>query len=38
MENNIIWGQGINPVMVGRYRGTVEVVNNTIAYNMYDPS
>ncbi len=38
MENNFIWGQGINPVMVGKYASTLEVINNTIAYNMYDPS
>jgi len=38
MENNLIWGQGINPVMVGKYTSTVEVINNTIAYNMYDPA
>jgi hypothetical protein len=37
MENNVVWGQGINPVMVGVYPGTYEVVNNTIAYNMYSP-
>ncbi len=36
MEANAIWGQGINPVMVGKYDSTVEVVRNTIAYNMYD--
>ena len=35
MENNVVWGQGINPVMLGVYPGTYEVVNNTIAYNMY---
>ncbi len=38
MENNLVWGQGIDPVMVGKYAGTIEVVNNTIAYNMYDPA
>jgi len=38
MENNAIFGQGINPVVVGVYTSTVEVVNNTIAYNMWDPS
>jgi hypothetical protein len=38
MENNLIWGQGINPVMVGKYPGKIEVINNTIAYNMYDPA
>lgn len=38
MENNVVWGQGINPVMVGAYTSTVEIVNNTLAYNMYDAS
>jgi len=36
MEKNVVWGQGINPVMVGKYPCTVEVIGNTIAYNMYD--
>jgi hypothetical protein len=36
MENNVVFGQGINPVVVGVYPSTVEVVNNTIAYNMWD--
>jgi hypothetical protein len=35
MENNVVWGQGVNPVMLAAYSGTYEVVNNTIAYNMY---
>jgi hypothetical protein len=37
MENNVVWGQGLNPVMVGVHPGSYEVVNNTIAYNMYSP-
>jgi len=37
MENNVVWGEGIDPVSLGDYPGTYEVVNNTIAYNMYDP-
>jgi hypothetical protein len=37
MENNLVWGEGIDPVSLGDYPGTYEVVNNTIAYNMYDP-
>ena len=37
MENNVVWGQGINPVVVGVHPGAYEVVNNTIAYNMYSP-
>ncbi len=36
MENNVVWGEGIDPVSLGDYPGTYEVVNNTIAYNMYD--
>ncbi len=35
MENNVVWGQGITPVLIGKYPGIYEVVNNTIAYNMY---
>ncbi len=38
MENNIVWGHGINPLMIGAYPGVYEVVNNTIAYNMWDAS
>jgi len=37
MENNIVRGQGIDPVALGMHPGTYEVVNNTIAYNMYSP-
>lgn len=36
MEKNVIWGQGVDPVMVGKHPSTVEVIGNTIAYNMYD--
>ena len=38
MENNVIAGQGIGPVLLGVHPGTFEVVNNTIAYNMHDPA
>lgn len=38
MENNAVWGQGINPVVIGIFPGAYEVVNNTIAYNMQDPA
>jgi hypothetical protein len=38
MENNLITGQGINPIIVGVFPSKVEVVNNTIAYNMWDPA
>ena len=35
VENNVVWGQGVAPVWLGDYPGPYEVVNNTIAYNMY---
>lgn len=38
MENNVVWGQGIDPVMVGKYPCTTEVLNNTIVFNMVDPA
>jgi hypothetical protein len=38
MENNVVWGQGSSAVWVGTFPSTVEVVNNTIAYNMWDPA
>jgi len=36
MEGNLLWGQGINPLDVGMFDCTAVVVNNTIAYNMWD--
>jgi hypothetical protein len=36
MENNVVWGQGNSAVWAGVFPSTVEVVNNTIAYNMWD--
>jgi hypothetical protein len=38
MENNVVWGQGNSAVWVGVFPSTVEAVNNTIAYNMWDPA
>ncbi len=38
VENNVVWGTGISPVVIGIYPGSYEVVNNTIAFNMWDPS
>ena len=38
IENNILWGQGNTPLVIGDYPGKYEVINNTIAYNMWDPS
>ncbi|MBN1401020.1 MAG: right-handed parallel beta-helix repeat-containing protein [Anaerolineae bacterium] len=38
MENNLVWGQGNCAVWVGTYSSTLEIVNNTVAYNMWDPA
>ncbi len=38
IENNAVWGQGITPVMLGRFPGTYAVVHNTVAFNMWDAS
>jgi hypothetical protein len=38
MENNVVWGQGNSAVWVGTFTSTLEVVNNTIAYNIWDPA
>jgi hypothetical protein len=38
MENNVVWGQGNSAVWVGTFTSTLEIVNNTIAYNMWDAS
>ncbi|HSF83557.1 MAG TPA: right-handed parallel beta-helix repeat-containing protein, partial [Anaerolineales bacterium] len=36
IENNLVWGQGNSAVWVGTFNSALEVVNNTIAYNMWD--
>ena len=38
MENNVVWGQGNSAVWVGTFTSTLEVYNNTIAYDMWDPT
>ena len=38
IENNVVWGQGLSPVLIGIHPGAYEVVNNTVAYNLYDPA
>ncbi len=38
MENNVVWGQGNSAVWIGTFTSTLEVYNNTIAYNMWDTS
>jgi hypothetical protein len=35
LEGNAIWGQGINPLLVGIFHGQAEIINNTVAYNMW---
>jgi hypothetical protein len=36
MENNVVWGQGNAAVWAGTFTSTLEMVNNTVAYNMWD--
>jgi len=35
MQQNAVWGQGICPIMVGAYDCAVQMLGNTIAYNMW---
>lgn len=36
VENNLVWGQGNSALWLGTFQSSLEVVNNTIAYNMWD--
>lgn len=38
IENNVVWGQGDSPMWCGTFTSTLEVYNNTLAYNMWDPA
>ena len=38
IENNIVWGQGNSAIWAGTFHSVLEVINNTVAYNMFDPS
>jgi hypothetical protein len=38
MENNLIWVQGLSAVWIGTFHSVLEVINNTIAYNSWDPT
>jgi len=38
IENNVVWGQGNIAVFAGIWDSTIEMINNTVAYNMWDPS
>lgn len=37
IENNVVWGQGEGPIAGGDYPCTMEILNNSVAYNGYDP-
>ena len=37
IENNVVWGQGNSALWLGTFHSNLEVINNTIAYNMWDP-
>jgi hypothetical protein len=37
IENNILWGQGNSALWLGTFHSSLEVVNNTVAFNMWDP-
>ncbi len=38
IENNLVWGQGNTAVDIGAHPGIYRLANNTVAYNMWDPS
>jgi hypothetical protein len=38
IENNVVWGQGNSAIWSGTFHSTLEIVNNTIAFNMWDPA
>jgi hypothetical protein len=38
IENNIVWGQGNSAIWSGTFHSTLEIVNNTVAFNMWDPT
>jgi len=36
IENNLVWGSGNSALWLGTFHSELEVINNTIAYNMWD--
>ena len=38
IENNAIWGSGDSPIWAGTWHSTIEIINNTVAFNMWDTS
>jgi len=37
IESNIVWGQGNSALWLGTFHSKLDVVNNTIAFNMWNP-
>ena len=37
IENNVIWGSGDSAIWSGSFDCDLELINNTVAYNMWDP-
>jgi len=38
IENNLIWGSGDSAIWTGSFNCKIEMINNTVAYNMWDKS
>ncbi len=38
LENNAVWGQGNSALWLGTFHGQFELINNTVGFNMWDPS
>ena len=36
IENNLLWGQGNSAIWSGTFNSTIEIIHNTVAYNMWD--
>jgi len=36
IENNVLWGQGNSPISIGAFPGDYELINNTVAFNMWN--
>ena len=36
IENNLLWGQGNSAIWSGTFDSTIEIIHNTVAYNMWD--
>ena len=38
IENNLVWGQGNSAIWAGTFHCDLQILNNTVAYNMWEPS